>query len=596
MHKRSLTIFVGMITLCQQSFAEAPLPGAVLPGPQHPIPTITLPGNIPSATLAAKASYFQDLLAKEGFANDNPPASPGITTESPLQLQLNEAIALTLINQKQVEVVELNVIEEGGVAIARAEPFDPVFAIGTEVIRLNHMLASSSTGISDITGGTAVVDPVFLHNTFTGNQQNTIVTLTKKARLGTRFTVQGEVTRNYDPVQGNSGNGFRSSISNISFRITQPLLRDFRYGVEAMQETAERYFYQSTYYAALLEISDRVRQTISFYWAVAAAKQRVIVQMQAVKNSEDLLVGTQKLIASEELPRSDILQVEAQLTTELFLLEQEQQALFEAVQNLNFYTGMDLNPRDTEFLSYKFDELPGPQISWTENEDILPDVVEHGLVQRYDIRALQNTISGSIYLVKGAKNAILPSLDVYTEANSINAEVGRRASSPGGMLSRRRGEMDITVGAEFSMPFWNDGPEGRLQTQASTLRQQQLQLDRLNDFSVSNIRQTFARLMTLERQLKLDAKLVEENTRLVSTELVKLKGGVSTLFVFIDFQNRLTAAKLNQVNDLLAYQQNLALLLFQTGDLLEGNDENTCCGPQFNVTTDEEEWLTKIQQ
>jgi outer membrane protein TolC len=128
------------------------------------------------------------------------------------------------------------------------------------------------------------------------------------------------------------------------------------------------------------------------------------------------------------------------------------------------------------------------------------------------------------------------------------------------------------VGLSMDWPFANNRSEGEYEALNSRYRSRVIETENLSRSIVSNVYLNLKRLeLSLER-IGSATKSVNSLGTALETEREKFKLGDATVVDTIGTEDRLTASLLSLVAARLAYVQSLALLRFETGTLLPGQD------------------------
>jgi outer membrane protein TolC len=90
--------------------------------------------------------------------------------------------------------------------------------------------------------------------------------------------------------------------------------------------------------------------------------------------------------------------------------------------------------------------------------------------------------------------------------------------------------------------------------------------------TTTDLRIALSKQLYLARELQKSNERVVVNRKLVDEEVIKMHAGMSTLFVLIDFENRLTEALIEQITIRKLYMQNIATLRFLTATLFKQTD------------------------
>lgn len=481
----------------------------------------------------------------------------------PRSLSLMEAVALTLKNQLDIKLAIEEINFSQGVLQQSAGPFDPIVkADETATIRLDDQNWST---------------PQKTHHT--GYDAHVLASASKKTRLGTIYSLDIDLERLYDPALF----PFHEMYTKlITFRVVQPLLRGFRYGIDTMVEKANQAELEATYYDTLQIISQRIYDTTFAYWEMSAAKKTQEILLDTVKRFEKIIADTKRLIQEDQLAKADIVQPQAQLATKLIDLQTSQQAFFRTFEDLKFAMNVVEEipcAKEEQLITDEFKDQP---FSEEEFNKISCYLLERAANSRFDIIANQKRKIAAEYLVKGAENETYPQLDLFGGAAYKNYSAHVRASTGGN--NRGPAEKDIIVGINFSMPFYNDRARGLLKQQLARESQLQLQRHQLIQSSLRDLRTALKNQIRLANNLKEALEAVKENHLLVENERKKIQAGFSTIFFLIDFENRLTDSLIQQVLIYKQFYQNIALIRFLSATLFMIDDGLDTITPE-NLTS-----------
>lgn len=481
-------------------------------------------------------------------------------------LSINDAISLTLKNQKEIQIHNEEINVQGGILRQDAGPFDPVANARATERHSRYSQRILHTPKSKIRA--------------TIKDSHLDASITKKTRLGTNYSftaLVGNVRTHAHPSL------FSSNINTylVSFQVDQPLLRGYKYSLDTMIEQAQSLEVSSAWYSAVYFITSRINNTAIHYWDVVAAKQIIGIQEEAEKRMFDLGERLEKLIKAELAPASDINQPLAQLATRKIDVLVAKQQYYNAIQNLKFSMGVGDQCFDCDCSKIETENFPIIQ------EDILPNFSCAEMLEkvnflsqnRYDIVASEIHSQAIALLIKGSQNESLPRLDVFGNVTyDKNSEV---INTPLYLLDAKR--FDISGGIIYSQPLYNDRALGLVQQRKAELIQNQLQTLQLKEEMSVRFFETWSDHLYLIAELNESEIAVKRYHLLVEKELKKLSAGYSTVFIVIDFQNRLTDALIRQVELYREYAQNIADFRFVTGTLLKFEDFNDICVESLTI-------------
>lgn len=473
-------------------------------------------------------------------------------------LGLNDAVIRTLENQKEIQISILNIKNQAGVLQESAGPFDPT---------LNQ--------IASMTVAQKGSYPPPIH--YVEHDYDVDTAVTKRTRLGTSFTIANQE----EFIKDSFGNGIsaRQRNSNVLFRVDQPLLRNFIYGIERQREEANKYELEAVQWDTLFLISERILDTINRYWDVVASKQNLAVQRKGVDRLERVLQITKNLIQASILAPSDLDQVLVNLAQQQTNVVIAEQQLYVDQQNLllsmgevdeDRCCGMD---RRLNVLN-KFPPLPLDLDGMIKKIDCL---TQTAITKRFDILAAKFREAEAKALLKGARNQALPQLNAFgSVARRDNRSSSRNPKIIPSSSIARSGETDWTVGVAISVPFYNDAALGFLRQQEAQTSQAFLRTQLLKQNVITALLQSIHNQISLKREILLTEDAVKLFETVLKNETRKLEAGFGSVFFLLSFETQLTSAQAQLVFQYRDYMQNLARIRFQTGTLLTVDD---CFGP-----------------
>lgn len=473
-----------------------------------------------------------------------------------LPFSLNDAIAFALENQITLQLSELNIDVQKGVVRSAAAPFDYY-----------------------LQGNAAYIDQRHLQNSFSGlktnkngNETLAAFSATKATRPGTSFAITGQV----DKVKNPLNKPVINNIGSLSFLVQQPLLRGFLTGLPWMQEKAAQYELYAVYFDDFQAISQNIFNTTTAYWQAVANQYALEIQEESLRRIVKLSRQIEELIKNSELAAQDILQPQAQeVDLERAILE-AWQSLYNSVQNLKLVMG-DVSVNDFDDIPlYLTDTFELPPLDPIEFQTQFPQYLKHAITYRFDIQASTLRQIEAAYLVKGANNDRLPSLNVFGQVTTPNFEqndAGKPVLSPWEM---HRPQTNWTIGVNLAFPLYNDGPMGFLEQKQAQYSQAVLNTQLLQEQAITALRTALSNQITLMAQLKEADEAVRLNRQLYDNGVIQLQAGLISLFDLLSFESRLTNALLLRIGFRSQYMQNIALLHFLTSTTFNQGDDNNC--------------------
>lgn len=492
-------------------------------------------------------------------------------------LSLNDCIALALAYNTGLQIARLGPLGARA-EIRRAEAvFDPT-VFGESTSRRSVRPASSQ-----LQGATTV-------------RENTL-----DVALGTRKLLRtgGVASLAWNTRRLNSNSAFLSLrpqyTSDLVLSLNQPLLRDFgrrfstlRVRIARVAESSARKQYEAA-------LADLVRGVEDAYWAVLGAVENVKAQEQGVVAARELLRQNEGKFEVGTVPRTAVLEAQAELARREADLIQAQSLSQIAADSLRAVINA---PAADEAVLLNIEPADAPVVEPVELD--LDRSLARALENRPEIDAARMVLEQSAMHLAVAQNQLLPRLDAVGSIGTNGLAGTSRPSElpfPGDPGSEDPG----FVGSEVDA--WKLLADGRFYTYVMGLTVE-VPLDNAQaraDYSLSRVNVDRARLdlRRLQEEITLEVKraatnlesdvksisarrlareLAEENVR---NQQARYDVGLATTKDLLDFQDHLTQARAAEIRALTQYRVHLAELRRVEGSLL------TAHGIEFEEFEDE---------
>ncbi len=523
---------------------------------------ITAAGGAQAQTFPTP-EYFRGIIARPAAA-DRAPAVEGLrdyVREGKLRLSLADAIRLTLANNTEVRINQLQ-YEGARFAIGRAyQNVDPVFTASFSSTR-------STQPTTDQLAGAA---------TLSNLGQNTNLSFSQGFFTGTRYSINfsgGKSTTN--SIFAN----FNPSItSNLSFNISQPLLRNFGLGPNRAPLVIARRNVQQSRATFEAQIMDSVSQATNRYWDVVQARESLKVVQKSLELAETTYKLDKRKLELGALPPLDIFRSESQVATRRVQVIQAEYSLKRLEDELRRSIGADLDQN-----------VSGLDLDLMEAAEPVGDLltmdaaaaIGQALRRRPELEALRLQLANDQTSIHLAHNSLKPDLNFttfYTSngrgGNAIDTSVTPPVvTSRGGLGDAfdQIGSWDFpTYGftLRLTLPVKNrvaDADLGSaLVAQKRSLftqrqREQAITLEARN--AVHQLEE--AKLSMGASRIALD--LARKN---LEAEQRKYELGATTIFFVLDAQNQLAGAEQDFLRSQIGYQRAVTALGRATGGLLD---------------------------
>lgn len=450
------------VALAGLAFAQQP---ASSPAPASPLP------NAPQATsehlanqsvsedYSKSAKPFPDVLASYKAREvpepnlANAPRMDQLMRDGKIYLSMDDAIALTLENNLDIELARYN-LNIADTDILRARAGSQILGVNTGVVQntpgggvggLSGSVGSGSGGTSVAAGGAGTgtnglvtstlgigatitsFDPVL-----TGTlQMDRAYALSSSALSGRAVTNTNTGTADVAYTQGfHTGTDFSMGFNNthattnnplsalsptltsgFQAKVTQQLLQGFGFLPNTRFITIAKNNREISDVAFRLQVITTVDQIENLYWNLVYAFENVRVQQEALTFSQKTLSDNEKGVQLGTLPPIQV--VSAQST-----VASNQQALTVAQTNLELQellmkNALSRNLEDPTLAGAEV--VPTSTIGLPAQEPVVPtqDLINDALQHRAELAESRIDLSSRNISLKAVRNALLPTLDLY---------------------------------------------------------------------------------------------------------------------------------------------------------------------------------------
>ncbi len=529
-HARTWTLVAAIFGLVAPALAQqpppAPAPGGAAQAPGQP---------------ATVEPYI--------VGQAKPPVEPGASLRD---MTLEQAIEIALENNLDLKVARMNPqITDYSLQAARAA-FRPTLSGN---FNQNH---SSQVSTNTLEGVSRVI-----------NQQQSYNTQLSQSlpKFGSNYSVTFTSGRAANNVVTNT----RPTTFNGSTRLnyTQPLLANFKVD-NARNNVRTQQIQRQIVDIQLLERIENTKASVRVaYWALRRAIEQVEIQKRALELSQRLLQDNRTKVEIGTMAPIDLVQNEATVAN-------NEQALLNAKVSWQTaeLTFKRLLVTGTE------DPLYGQTINPTEQPPALdqvqvdiPGAIQTALQERTDIAQTKKNLESTSFTLALRKNATLPTLNM-TAGYTLNGTGGnvftvdrttgaRELTTESGYVDVLRGISQLdqptwTVGVSFSYPLGMVAQRAAL-AQAQIQYQQALANLKAQELSVStDVTSAGLAVQNTYQQLLAARTAREAAERNADAEQTRFDNGMSNNYNIAQAQNNLTAARVSELNSIIAYVNAIA--------------------------------------
>jgi outer membrane protein len=616
--KRYLAVVCAFLTVTSTLSFAADAPPAP---PQAPVP---LTGNEHGVFGRFTAPYRAQSVAPPVTANSN--RLEALLRGGNLYLSLQDAIALALENNLDIAIQRYGpALADAGILQAQAGGFAPgvsttvtagpssapVNSSGTTPGSNQNAASQASTATPSAVGGSVLqssgpnvpsLDPMV---TGTLNWGHTTSPQSNGFITGTNFLVQNSSVANFGIQKGfltgtiaslalnntsvtsnNPRNDFNpSTSSSLGLTITQHLLQGFGPAINSRQIRIARNNREVSDLTFKLQVQTTVAAVMSLYWNLVAFNENVRVAREALAAATRLWEDNKRQVEVGTLAPIEVTRAEAQIAASQQQLTVAQTQVLQ--QETILKTALSRNGVASPSIA-EAHIIPTDQIQIPDVEPITPiqDLMAMAISSRPELAQSRIQLKNEELAIKGAKNALLPSLDAVVNLanNALVGQPNTLVPPPGTVHSNNpffiggygqalsqifgRNFPNYAVGLNLSIPLRNRAAQAQVISAELTYRQQQLGLQRLENQIRVDVQNAVIALTQARAQYQAAAKQTALQAQTLDAEQKKLALGASTIYNVIQDQQALTAAESAEVAAKAAYANARVELERATGQIL----------------------------
>jgi HAE1 family hydrophobic/amphiphilic exporter-1 len=501
-----------------------------------------------------------------GLAQTGPPAAIGTR----LELTVDQAVAMALHNNRDVEVARIDLLSSEAAVGAAAGIYDPTFSLSgyreKRTLPVSSILAGSASGALH-EGETTYLPQVSGLLERLGSTYSASLYTSRVATDNLFIPLSPQYT------------------TALSFSYTQPLVRGLRIDAPRRGLLISRKNLTISESQFRQRVMDNVTQTIQAYWDLAYARQNLEVQNAALADARRLLDSNKRLAQEGILAPIDLVETRTQVAS---------------IETATFIARDALNRTANAFKLLLLAERSAPE--W--NLELVPisqpalnglavkydDAVKLALAKRPEPRQLKETGEINDISTRYFLDQTRPAVDLiasYTRNGLAGAVIPRPASplslnvTPpeifqggyGQALNNLFGEQfpTLRLGVRVSMPLRNRTAEANLTGSELAGRRIRAQLDQILDLIEFDVRNAVEGLRLAESRLQSAAEATKLATQQYESEQRRLQNGLSTVFLLLQRQSSLIGARAREFEAQANLNKQIAAYYRAVGTTLEEN-------------------------
>jgi outer membrane protein TolC len=487
------------------------------------------------------------------------------------RITLLQAVQSTLNDHPQLRIQQAQVEANRGIKDQNSGIFDPLIQSSFAQTHSDVPLTQADQLLA-LQSGVATDHDV-------SDLSNYLFKLDKLFRNGIEITPVFQLNRNTDFLTDPGG----VNASALSLLVNIPLLRGRGKKAVAAREEAAAREVEASLFDLDQVIAQLIANTTTSYWNLVAAEKAVAVALDAEARGRTYLENVKALVAADQVPRNDLNEVTANLASRSATRVAAEQQLATARQQL----ALDMGTPATAMLSginAGEDFPPADQNPPSDSMASLTYYLKEGLKTRGDYLASARRNVEAETLVIGAKNALLPQVNLTLSAGYSGLQEGR---SVGNFLAASGAAIPGPIasgGINYTFPTGNHLARGQLKEARATAiqaEQRTLDLARTISFQISVAVQAVRNSIL---QLKEANQAVLSFQAALDGEREKYRTGFGSIVDVLTTEDRLNAALNTQIQARLAYAQALIQFRLATGTVVEPGRAQQTLAPQIFST------------
>jgi outer membrane protein TolC len=478
-----------------------------------------------------------------------------------INLSLQDAVVLTLANNSNVRIQELNVENSKYGVLNAHQQFDP------------FVLASFSDNRTRLQA----------FSTLSGNptpstlSQSTQLSYTQTFETGTNFLAGFSANK----VSSNSIDNFLnpSIASSVNLQFTQPLLRNrWLFANRAPLVIARRSLKISR---ALFEsqVSDAIAQAVGQYWTVVQARGNLQVARKSLEAAEATHRRDKRALELGALPPLDIYRSESQVAARRVQVIQAEYNLKQTEDALRLTIGADLDPY-FRALDLELTEAPDPAGELRTID--VATALQQALDKRPEFEVARQSLANDETSIRLAHNNLLPDMRLSANyssnglgGNQFNTNVTPpQLISSGGFgdsLSQLFGFGYPSYGFSLTLnlPVRNRGGEAALGNALVSRRRDLYSERQVREQITLETANAVHQLEQAKISIAASKEAVDLAQKSMAAEQRKYDLGSGTIFLVLEAQTELATAEQTLLQSEIDYQLALTAVDHATGELLQ---------------------------
>jgi outer membrane protein TolC len=502
-----------------------------------------------SAIVASPATGLAQRAARQRGAAEPPPITG--------PLSLADAVNRALHDDPEIRISERAADAALGAAISAHAVYDAT--VTTSAVH------SRSNGLHVVPAATAGDSPT-IQSALTSTVTSSVTAQQHLPWAGLTLTPQVSLTS-----AGSPGSAAQSR-ATTQLGMTLPLGRDRWGGLVSSIESAAYAEADATGHDLRQSAAQGVYSTVNAYWAYVAARQRLEVFLSAEEHAKQNLQQTTELVAADERPASDLVQLRGNVASKTSTRISAEQAVLEAWRSLAMLLGLgDIPSLVAPNTSTDFPAVPASASVRPRPSDAkLQALIDSSRGRRPDLAAASTRVKELELGVKTTDHLQRPIINLIAQVGYSGLDEGWGVSQFVGPLYRNRSPLNASLQLSYQFAAANSDAAGKARSAAAALdeeREAKHAVDRSVSSGVVVAVDGLRRAIASADAAHLSTEAAQQT---VANEQRKFRLGSSTAFDIILAEDNLTSALLADVAGRQTYAGAVARVLLETGTIVTG--------------------------
>ena len=476
-----------------------------------------------------------------------------IPSDSVMTLTLHDAVMQALEHNVEIRVSRHTRDAQLTDIIFEQAQFDPTVQLGGRYDRTVTPLNRPVFGFGGVTIGN---DP----DNF--DQNDTQFNLGYSQRLFTGGSYDLTFDTNRNSVAGTTAFLFNPSyVSNLSFNLTQPLLRNLGPTVNKTFITIARNAAAIEHLLMIQQVFSVIAQVEQAYWELVFARENLKVAHSSLKAAEELLASNREKVKSGVMAEVEALQAQAGVASRIEQILVAQKTVEDQEDQLRRLLS------ESEWDLAQTTPLVPLDVPLQHQQDFQLEInINHAFKHRPEILQAKKNVNSSQVQTQFAQNQLLP--DLSFQGSLGLAGLGNNSNSSWDrMISNDFYNMG--GGLVLSYPLGNRAAESQHQRRILETHQQQASLLRLRQQIILEVKEAIRQIATNYKRIRTNQTARRLSEKQLKAEQERLQLGLSTTRLVLEFQRDLQVAQGQELRAILDYNQSLSRLRLVTASTLD---------------------------